>query len=488
MVKNPEVLGSLEQHFGQILENNKILRNYKNYLLHIYHFIKNSLDLEMKEGDYCIRFKIADDSYGLSKYFFLYEIGDVTRRVVWRSLLRSKLGLSFFLLHKKAIFLPLYSYSLDRSTTFIYWGEKQFLFDPDQLKKLKLESFMMSVDKPSQVSNSLANLIWPRSLGKIYKNSNIVNLTKYYILNALFPPKMIDINDVWSEAPFLIVGNNIVELFTIHKTICALDRSYVHRSEEDFTRIFANILDSDLSIKRVHCYISTDSLEHVKDKSVTEAIISKHFRIYKPGYPGGSFYRLFLYPFESAELFKGEIPGVLATAASIVLRSLYFRSNELVRLEEELPEIRNHLLRILRYKPFSRYLWETLGLRFLETVEGIRILLELLEVYKIQDTKVMFIHPSLIECAYSVLNEMHDWSYDEIKTAATLLAEIITSNRISFDISSVFNVQEIFERNMGLRLNFKSARNLLESLRVIKNTIIPLSKQLNNPYIRGAPH
>jgi hypothetical protein len=488
MIRNSQEFGSLEQHFGGILENNnKILRNYRNYLLHIYDFLRESSDLEVKEGDYCIRFNITSDSYGLNKNFFLYEIGDVTRRVLWRSLLRSKLGLSFFLLYKEAIFLPSYSYSLDRPTTFIYWGEKQFLFDPNQLKKLKLESFMMSVDKPSQVSNSLANLIWPKSISKIYKNSNIVDLTKNYLLNALFPPKMTNISDIWSEAPFVIIGNNVVELFTIHKTICSLDHSNIRKLGNGFTRTFANILDSNLSIRRVHCYIPSDSLQQIRDKPVTEAIVSKYFRIYKPGHPSKSFCRLSLYPFESAEIFKGEIPGIFATAAFIVLRSLYFRSDELIRLKPGLLEIRNLILQIFRHKSFSRCSWETIDSRILESLEGTRILLELLGVYKIQANRVTFIHPSLIECVYSFLNKIHNLSYNEIKIAAMLLAEIINSNRISLDMDSIFNVQEIFEKNMGLRLTFKDARDLLGSLRVVKDTIIPLSKQLNNPYLGHYP-
>ena len=484
VVSTRKMLGNLEQHFGGILENNKsILRNYKNYLLRIYNFLKSSLYLEMEEGDYCIRFNIARDLYGLGKYFFLYEIGDITRKVIWRSLLRSTLGLRFFLFHKEAIFLPSYSYSLDRPITFIYWGEKQSLFNPDQLKKLKLESFMISIDKPSQVSNSLVNLVWPRSVDRMYKNSNIIDLTKNYLLNALFPPKMTNISDIWSEAPFVIVGDNVVELFTIHKTICSFDHSHIRRSEKDFAQIFAKILDSNLSIRRVCFYISSDSLEHIKDKLVTEAIVSKYFRIYKPGHPGKSFCRLSLYPFDSTEVFKGEVPGVLVTVASIVLRSLYFRSNELIRLEPELSDIRNFILQIFRQKPFSRYSCETLGFRLLETLEGTRILLELLGVYDTKATKVTFIHPSLIECVYSFLNGIHVLGYDEIKKAATLLAEIINSNRISLDMSNVFNVQEIFEKNMGLRLTFKNAKELLSSLRVAKKTIIPLSKQLNNPYL-----
>ena len=484
MIKNPERLGGLEQHFGGILENNKILKNYRDYLLCIYNFLKSSSDLEIEEGDYCIRFNIASDSYGVSKCFFLYEIGDVTRRVLWRFLLRSTLGLSFFLLRKEAIFLPSYSYSLDRPVTFIYWGEKQFLFNPEQLKKLKLSSFMMSVDKPSQVSTSLANLIWPRSVDRIYKNSGIIDLTKNYLLNAFFPPKLANISDIWSEAPFVKVGNNVVELFTIHKTICSLDHRHIRKSEKGSSiRTFAKILDSNLSIRKIHCYIPSDSLEQIKDKPVTEAIVSKYFRIYKPGHPGKSFCRLSLYPFESTEIFKSEVPGILAIAASVVLRSLYFRSKELIRLEPELPEIRNFILQIFRHKPFIKCPWETLGSRLLETLEGTRILLELLGVYRTQASKVMFIHPSLVECIHSHLNEIRNLSYDEIKVATMLLSEIITSNRISFDISNVFNVQEIFEENMGLRLSFKNARDLLGSLRVVRNAIIPLSKQLNNPYL-----
>jgi len=294
---------------------------------------------------------------------------------------------------------------------------------------------------------------------------------------------MTNIYDIWSEAPFVIIGDNVVNLFTIHKTICSFDTPPIYKDEDDLVKITANILDSNLSIRKADCYIPCDLLEYIKDKSIMEAIVLKHFIIYKPEYSKKSLSRLLLYPFDSTELFKGEIPGVLITVASIVLRSLYFRSNELTRLEPELSDIRNFILKIFRYKPFSRYSYETLGSRLLETTEKTQILLELLGVYDTEATKVTFIHPSLIECVYSFLNESHALGYDEIKKSAMLLSKIINNNRVSLDMNTVFNVQEIFEKKIRLRLTYKDAIDLLKSLRLAKETIIPLSKKLNNPYL-----
>jgi len=55
---------------------------------------------------------------------------------------------------------------------------------------------MISVDKPSQISSSLANLIWPKSVEKIYKKSNMLDLTRNYLFNAFSPPKMTNISDM----------------------------------------------------------------------------------------------------------------------------------------------------------------------------------------------------------------------------------------------------------------------------------------------------
>jgi hypothetical protein len=477
-----ELTISLEQHLGKILEGSTtLMKSYRNHLLRIRDLLTSSRDLKVEEGDYCVRFNVINDTHGLNKIFFLYEVRDIGARVLWRSLLRSSIGLSSFLLRKRVTFLPSYSFSFDRTVTFVYWGERQPLLDPNKLKKMELESCVVSLDKPSQAVCSSANLVWPKAVSRAYKDPRTVNLARDYLFNALFPPKITDITNVWSEAPYVIVGDDALELFTIHKTICSLNYFYICRGE-DFAKAFVDILDSDLSVKRVKCYIPRDSLEEIKSRPVTEAIISKRFKVYKPRSAQRSFYLISLYPFESTEIFRENVPGVLVTVASIILRSLYFRSSQLTMLEAGLPEIRNLILWTFKRRPFDKYPWETLGSRLLGTLEGTRMLLELLGVYTVQATKVMFIHPSLVECAYSLLGG-YNLHHEEIKAVSTLLAEMIDHLQTSYELKSIFDLQEVFKEKLGLRLGFQDAKKLLGLLRIIKNTIIPLSKQLNNPHL-----
>jgi len=473
---------SLERHLGGILENSKtLMKSYRNHLLRIYGLLKGGRGLKIEEGDYCIRFNIVSNVWGLNRFFFLYEIGDVTRRMLWRSLLRSSMGLGRFLLHKRASFLPSYSFSFDRPVTFVYWGEKQPLLNPDKLRRMELESFVVSLENPSRVICSSANIVWPKAINKVYKDQKIVDLAKDYLFNALFPPKMANMTDVWSEAPFVIISDDSVELFTIHKTICSLDYFYARRKEEDYVQAFVNVLDSDLSIKRVKCYISRESLEEIKGKPVAEVIISKRFKVHKLRHPELSSYSLSLHPFESTKVFEEGIPSILTTVASIILRSLYFRSSGVVALDARLPEIRDLIIGAFARRPFDNYSWKTLGSQLLKTLEGTQLLLELLGVYRVQDDKVMFIHPSIVECALSFLSD-YGLSYEEIRDASMLLAEMIDRGQTSQRMSDVFNVQEMFKEKMGLNISFKDARELVGSLHVIRSTIIPLSKRLNSPY------
>jgi len=473
---------SLERHLGGILENSKaLMKSYQNYLLRVRDLLKGSRGLRAKEGDYCIRFNIASNVWRLNRLFFLYEIGDVARRVLWRSLLRSSMGLGPFLLRKRASFLPSYSFSFDRPVTFIYWGEKQLLLNPDKLRRMELESFVVSLENPSLAICSSANIVWPKAINKTYKDKRIIDLAKDYLFNALFPPKIANMTDVWSEAPFVIIGDDSVELFTIHKTICSLNYFYARRKEEDPVQASVNILDSDLSIKEVKCYISRESLEEIKGNLVTEVIISKRFKIYRSGHPKLSSFSLSLHPFESTKVFKEDVPSILITVASMILRSLYFRSSEAIKLKVRLPEIRDLIIKVFARKPFDNYPWKTLDSQLLKTLEGTRLLLELLGVYRVRDDKVMFIHPSIVECALSFLSD-YGMSYEEIRDASMLLAEMIDSGQTSQGMSDVFNIQEVFKESMGLNLSFQDARELLGSLHVVRNTIIPLSKRLNSPY------
>jgi len=486
-MKNPERSAGLEQHLGGILESHKkIIENYRFHLLQIYGSIKKYPYIRVDEGDYYIRFNTNTDL--LNRLFFLYEIGEIARTVLWRALLRSSIGLTFFLLHAKATFLPAYSYSLDRPFTFVYWGEKQFLFNPEQLKKLKLRSFVVGVDTPSNVDVSLANLVWPKSVSKIYgRKSGLEDISKNYLYNALFPPKLSpNFLDIWSESPFVIIGNNAVDIFTIHKTICAFTSSRAKKIEKDIIQTKIKILDSNLTMKETQVCVSPQSLDQIKKDTITGVIASKHFRIYKTGHPKKASLRLSIFPFESTEIFRNEIPELIATVASIVLRSLYFRSGNLLTLKSGFSKFHDEMMQVFRHRTFNKYRWETLGSRLLKTDEGLQILLRLLNVYHHKENSILFIHPCLIECFSSLYEKEDDLDVNELRTAAINLATFLETQPLADGINSIFRIQELFEKEMGMRLGFKTARNILRALQIAKHTTIPLSKELNNPYYENS--
>jgi len=184
----------LEKHMDQVLKGDEVAwKGYKRHLAYVLAFLRNHKipRINVEEGDAYIRFQTSSDDYNLNKIYFLFEIGDLFPKIRWRNLIRRTLTFTPVLLRKRACFLPVYSYSFDRFFTLVYWGEKQFLLDPDQLRKFNIRSFLFTVPKPSNALISAANFAWLKSVEKMWHNSkSILELSKYYIFNALYPPAL----------------------------------------------------------------------------------------------------------------------------------------------------------------------------------------------------------------------------------------------------------------------------------------------------------
>jgi len=70
--------------------------------------------------------------------YFLFEIEDLFPRIKWRKFIRQTFNETPVILHRRTFFLPVYSFSFDRIFTLVYWGEKQFLLNPEQLELLNI--------------------------------------------------------------------------------------------------------------------------------------------------------------------------------------------------------------------------------------------------------------------------------------------------------------------------------------------------------------
>jgi len=131
----------LETHMDNILKGAKFTWiNYKNYLLFLQDLLNNKRParIDKKEGSGYIRFQTITDDCNLNKMYFLFEIEDLFPRIKWRKFIRQTFNETPVILHRRTFFLPVYSFSFDRIFTLVYWGEKQFLLNPEQLELLNI--------------------------------------------------------------------------------------------------------------------------------------------------------------------------------------------------------------------------------------------------------------------------------------------------------------------------------------------------------------
>lgn len=483
-----ETRHGIEEHLEEVLKSQQnLLKSYKKYLLNLYNFIRcqKTPQISSEEGDSYIRFKISSDYYNLSKIYYLYEIGDVIPNVRWRHLLRTRLFLAHTLLRKRSVFLPAYSFSLDRMLTFVYWGERQFFLDPEKLRDLNLSNLLIHVDKPSSVQVSAANLAWPKALENItLECPTIADITRRYLFNILLPPKLNRVYDVWDEAPFVIVGDRTVEIFTVHKTICSIDLRNAKRVGKNTLVTSAYTLDRNLEVKKIRCGVPEESINLLSRESVVEAVLTKMIRVsnlegVKP------IFRISLYPFESAKtkIFAGESPGVLATAISIVLRLLYLKSANLLKLDTNIHEVRKIVLNIFSKRPFDRYTWSSLSSQLIESDDGLKLMLKLLDIYEINQNDIIYLHPALLECLLVLVGDIENIEKNvDVNKGIRILADIM--NQLDFTrkvgLTEKFEVQEKLKAITEVP-SVMDLDNILRALIAAKHSFIPLSKELYGP-------
>jgi len=483
----------LEQHMDRVLKGDKVVwKSYKEHLVYVLTFLKNRRNphINIEEGDAYIRLQTLSDDCNLNKMYFLFEIGELFPQIRWRNLIRQTLTFTPVLLHKRACFLPVYSYSFDRFFTLVYWGEKQFLLDPDQLKKFNIKSFLFTVSRPSNTFISAANFAWLKSVEKMWHNSNsIVELSKHYIFNALYPPDLTNKFNPWHEAPFILVGNRLLEIFTIHKTLCYLDLNTIRRSNmRRFLKLRVYMLDNRLNVRKTYCLLSKDHLSLLEKKPMTEAIMIKYMKLYDAELSRKPIFRIFLYPFESSGLFGDETPGLLMTATSIVLRYLYLNSSDPLKLRATPEEARHRVLSIFRRSPFDQYKWNRFISRLFQHTEGMVFVIRGLNVYHVIKDDLVYFHPSIIEnlsILYRGFDDLLTLKADDLKGLIIQLLDVFEYiKRYRKEIckfKKLIDLKEIIRDKLGLCVTYDMLKRFIVSSIVAWESIVPISKFLSLP-------
>lgn len=451
---------------------------YKRRVLQVQRLLKElspQTALFVSEGDSFIRFNYVSDHVGLNSLYFVYEIGTVLPNLRWRHLIGSSHWLDYVLLTKPISCLPAFSFSLDQQTTLVYWGERVPFLSTEDLRNLKLRNFVLKVNSPSSVEVSAANLVWPKSAYPLI-NEELELLATWYLFNSLMPPILDGIDEVWSESPFVLVGDRKLRFLTIHKTLCTIDEKDARNlTERGVINARAAVIDRRLAVKRVRVDIPDECISEFSSREPPyEVVFVKDMKVYDPTV-GKPITRYTIYPFESVKLFGEEGYWWLLSVASIVLRERYLMSSDPFYFTITPEEFRWELDRVLR--PLShRRTNGHLGLKLIESMEGLHTLASSLGVYASDGPRLLYVHPALLECLHSC--------FEGPASRTDLLRFLRIAYRYAQkadslqSLSSLFFIKDLFEKEFDYIPDYRTASLLRAAFRNLLKICIPLSKTL----------
>lgn len=435
--------------------------------------------LSIIEGDFYIRFIIKP----FNSLFFVYEIGSVFPKDIWRHLIGSKNGFDF-LLNKSTSYLPAYSLSLDRPTTLIYWGEAKPFLSVQKLKDLGLSNIVLKADDPSSVEVSVTNLTWPKS-AQLYKDDNLEQILPLYLFNSLMPPILSGEGEFWFESPFVIVGDRILNLITVHKTICNVDKDVNKlRETNGMVTVQSKVMDRNFDAKSVLIDMPEKSFDKLNDREPPyEVVFVKNIALQADPSTGKYRHKIryTIYPFDSIQLFK-ENYGWLLTAASITLREFYLATNHPLSFSTTTSDFKLKLTRINR-SLFYGNTKNNLAATQIESQSGIQTLATLLGVYIPNDNQtILYLHPALIEPLLTITK--NNFTKDNLVKFEKVVSDYYTyycQNPMQQQSAQkkAFKLQELFEKEFGSILKLSEALRLSGTLDKLLNTCVPLSKALS---------
>jgi len=470
--------GAIEIHMAKIIKNYRDLWiGYNNRLSQVRRILKkleSQRTLSIIEDNLFIRFKSNRDDIGLNSLFFIYEIGRVFLTLTWRHLIGSDQRLNYVLLNKPASYLPAFNFSLDQLTTLLYWGEHVPYLSVTGLSNLKLNNFVLRVNKPSSVEVSVANLVWPKS-AYMLKNQQLERLAIYYIYNSLMPPVLDGIDKVWSESPFILIGDRTIRFLTLHKTLCTIDESSAKKLEGRIINVRTKVIDRSFTVRHLSVDVPEEYFNDLVGKAVPhEIIFVKYMKFIDPALTMRPYIRYTIYPFEFVKLFSEESYGWLLSMLSIVLREYYLKSSDPFLFTIKPEEFRNYLVKILSL--FSHNYANELGLTLIKNKEWFHNLASMLGVYASNGVSLLYLHPALLSCFPPNLENVFDKDYlMHLQKIAFEYNKVVESHK---NTDLILLVQNMFRDEFKYNLNFSEAIQFNMALHNLVKVCIPLSKAL----------
>jgi hypothetical protein len=473
---------AIEIHMDNIIKNySSIWMGYKRRLAYV-HTILKKLELQTRlsviEGDSYIRFKSDNDYASLNSFFFVYEMGKVFPISIQRHLIGTGVRYNYYLLNRSVSFLPAFSFSLDQQMTLLYWGEQVPYLSTEDLKNLKLANFILKTSNPASVEVSASNICWPKCAFLFQRGDELERCGICYLFNSLMPP-ILDANEIWFESPFILIGDRTVRISTIHKTLCSIDKRSIKPIEErKVFNVKASIIDRNFNLKHILVDVPEEYIDQLmSSESFHEVVFVKDIRLNAPTINEQRPYvRYTVYPFESVKVLGGENYGLLLTITSIILRVCYLRSKDPFYFTLTSDEFKQYLAKIFRQFPYSHT--NELGLKLVESREGLKVLLSLLGVYDLDGQFFIYFHPALLECFLSNLkgpiNKNNLIRIQRIVYNCYKKADSFTK------LSGISLIKDLFRKEFGIVPNDSQAIKLIQAVFSVIDLCIPLSKFFNS--------
>lgn len=479
LATNESSRAGIEAHMENLIKSRQNLwMGYKRRLLQVHTQLKELESLawlSVSKGDSFIRFNYVSDSASFNSLYFIYEIGEVFPNLRWRHLIVPGQRLNYVLLTKPISCLPAFSFSLDQQTTLLYWGEHVPFLSTLDLRNLKLSNFVLKTNNPASVEVSAANLVWPKSAYPL-TNQELERLAADYLFNSLMPPVLDGTDEVWSESPFILVGDRTVSFLTIHKTLCTVDENTAMKlTNRGVVNAKVTLIDRSFAVRRISVDIPEKCVGELSRREPPYEVIfvkAMKFR-YDPMMSEKPYIRYMVYPFESVKLFGEESYGWLLSLASMVLRERYLRSSDPFSFTITPEEFKWYLGKVLRLIP-KGHANEQLGLRLVQSGDGLYLLASSLRVYARDGPYLSYLHPALLECLPSSLEGRVTKTdlvrFQRIASRYGQKAESLKS------LESVFLIQDLFGKEFGSIPDYRTASLLRVSLYNLVKICIPLSK------------
>jgi len=375
-------------------------------------------------------------------------------------------------------------------------GRKTIFPPAQESERAKGQISFVYYPSASSAVISAANLAWVNAIHNIEINSESSSILKDYLFNVLYPPSLPfsreGIFNIWHEAPYLLVADRSIEIYTLHKTLCYLKGSAQKGPIKNFLIAKFYMLDSQLNPKMYNCLFPENS-EGIREGSLNEAIVIKRIKIFDKASFRKPQFNVFVYPFTSSSIFSEDnFPGPLITALSIVLRHLYLRSSDPLRLNVKIEELREKVLSILRRLSSENFTFPDVASLLLQNPEGFTFAINSLGVYHAVQNDVLYLHPSLLECFSSIhrdsvvlFDKMAKNIRGFIPSIFGMVNFISHGGKLLKEPDYAMRFKEFVETETGINLDYTAITRFIGSLKFALEKIVPLSKHLFSPaYIR----